>query len=421
MTTLQTGEAQPDLTASFESQATDALRQMRSALGALIAGIPGGVTKPVELQNALGIDVKLSWSVFQIIGAVDLLAGARNVPGSRAMRKLLRAAAQHGVAPSLIQRVSQATEDFDRLVRFHAGDLPTFDLMISGRASNGPNEIHLTHRRDVFRGNSHIWGVQAKTMLLAHFLQAGSDEGLTDGAAVRGLIGFRRIRPNVPWVIARARCVDMDGVVRRAPERFPLEMPADAAGGTFGAPFLTEFCSQPLPECRRIERTDGYIEHQLVEGPVGSTAAITCVMGDVVRNAATRYCDEHNRNNEYFALVRTPCEVLINDLFVDKDLFGPLKPELIVYGDLLGGPEYPAGGREPPRLPVQASADYLGRGPGVIATPDVPRYVELAQHVFDRLGWDGQRFDVYRVRVAYPILSSIVVMRHPLHERTPSP
>jgi hypothetical protein len=417
MTTLQ---ADPYRLSSFEAHAIDALREMRAALSALIGGIPGGVSKPVELQNALGIDVKLSWSVFQIVSAVDLLAGAQNVPGQRAMQKLLRAAAQHGVAPNVIQRVSQATEDFDGLVRLHAGDLSTFDLMISGRASDGPDEIHLKHRRETFRGNSHIWGVQAKTMLLAHFLQPGSEPGMTDGAAVRGLIGFRRIRPNVPWVIARARIVDMDGVVRRVPERVPLEAPPAAqTDSAAGIPFLTEFCTKPLPECRRTERTDGYIEHELVEGPVGKTAAITCMMADVVRNAASYFCDEHNRNNEYFALVRTPCEVLINDLFVHKDTFGPLKPELVVYGDLLGGPEYPAGGHEPLRLPINGSVDYLGRGPGVAATPDVPRYPELAQHVFERLGWDGQAFDVYRARIAYPILSSLVVMRHSLRERPP--
>ena len=422
MPPLQAEETSNSRVGSFEAQAVDALRQMRSALGALVGGIPGGVSKPVELQNALGIDVKLSWSVFQIVSAVDLLAGARNVPGRRAMQKLLRAAAQHGVAPHLIQRVSQAADEFDRLVRLHAGDPATFDLMISGRASDGSNEIHLTHRRDAFRCNSHIWGVQAKTMLLAHFLQPGTEYGMTDGATVRGLLAFRRIRPNVPWVIARARCVDMDGVVRRVPARVPLDASADAeAGGAVGVPFLTEFCTRPLPECRRIERTDGYVEHELVAGPVGSTAVITCMMGDVVRNAASRFCDEHNRNNEFFALIRTPCEVLINDLFVHEEMFGPLKPELIVYSDLLGGPEYPAGGHEPTRLPIHGSVDYLGKGPGVVATTDVPRYVELAQHVFDRLGWDGQRFDVYRVRVAYPILSSIIVMKHPLQDRSASP
>lgn len=402
----------------FETHAANVLRQMRGVLAQFVAAVPGGAAKPVELSKALGIDMKLSWTLFQIVGATDLLAAGQYVPRPGATRKLLRAAARHGLSNELIQRVSGATEEFERLVKVHAGDRPTFDLMISGRASNGLDKIHLTHRRDAFRANSHIWGVQAKTQLLAHFLQPGSEIGMTDGAVVRGLVGFRRIRPNVPWVIARARCVDDDGVVRRIPTRTPLETPTDETqGGATAVPFLTEFCTKPLPQCRSIQRTDGFIEHELVEGPVGSTAAFTCVMGDVVRNAAPYYRDEHNAHNEYSAFVRAPCEVLINDVFVHEDMFGPLAPELIVFGDLRGGPEYPGGGREPPRLPMDESVDYLGKGPGVVATADVPRYAELASDVFERLGWDGERFDVYRVRIMYPVVPSIVIMRHPLRER----
>lgn len=402
----------------FETEAATALRQMRGVLAQFVAAVPGGASKPVELSKALGIDMKLSWSLFQIVGATDLLAAGQYVPRPGATRKLLRAAVRHGVPTDLLERMSSAAGEFERLVKVHAGDRPTFDLMIKGRASNGLDKIHITHRRDAFRANSHIWGVQAKTRLLAHFLQPGTENGMADGAVVRGLIGFRRIRPNVPWVIARARCADDDGVVRRIPARTPLEAPAgEASSGMVAVPFLTEFCTKPLPKCRSIARTDGFMEHELVEGPVGSTAAITCVMGDVVRNAASYYRDEHNFRNEYAASVRTPCEVLINDLFVHEDMFGPLTPELVVYGDLVGGPEYPGGGREPPRLPVDESVDYLGKGPGGVATTDVPRYAELASHVFERLGWNGARFDVYRVRVAYPVVPSIVVMRHPLRTR----
>ena len=406
-------------TLPFETDAATVMRRMRGALAQLVAAVPGGASKPVEFCKALGIDMKLSWTLFQIVGATDLLAAGRYVPRPGATRKLLHAAARHGLSDDLIQRVAGASAEFERLVKVHAGDRPTFDLMISGRASNGPDWIHITHRRDAFRANSHIWGVQAKTRLLTHFLQPGSDAGMTDGAVVRGLIGFRRIRPNVPWVIARARCVDNDGVVRRIPARTPLDPPpGETPAGTEAVPFLTEFCTQPLPTCRSIHRADGFIEHELVEGPVGSTAAFTCVMGDVVRNAAPYYQDEHNPFNEYTAFVRIPCEALINDVFVHEDMFGPLTPELIVYGDFLGGPEYPAGGREPPRLPVDESVDYLGKGPDVVATADVPRYAELAHYVFERLGWDGERFDVYRVRVAYPVVPSIVIMRHPLRSRS---
>jgi hypothetical protein len=62
------------------------------------------------------------------------------------------------------------------------------------------------------------------------------------------------------------------------------------------------------------------------------------------------------------------------------------------------------------------SVTYLGKGPSVLYTADVPRYPELANYAFERLGWDGERFDVYRCRVEYPVLPSTVAMVFDLPE-----
>jgi hypothetical protein len=32
----------------------------------------------------------------------------------------------------------------------------------------------------------------------------------------------------------------------------------------------------------------------------------------------------------------------------------------------------------------------------------------MVQYVFDQLGWDGDQFEAYRCRVAYPIMPSTV-------------
>jgi hypothetical protein len=39
---------------------------------------------------------------------------------------------------------------------------------------------------------------------------------------------------------------------------------------------------------------------------------------------------------------------------------------------------------------------------------------ELCRYAFERLGWDAERFDVYRCRVEYPVLPSTVVMQFEL-------
>ena len=59
---------------------------------------------------------------------------------------------------------------------------------------------------------------------------------------------------------------------------------------------------------------------------------------------------------------------------------------------------------------------YLGKGPSVLHTPDVPRYAQMGRYVFERVGWDGDRFDVYRCRVEYPVMPSSVAMCFDLPE-----
>ena len=103
--------------------------------------------------NALGIDVKLSWSVFQIVGAVDLLAGARNVPGRRAMQKLLRAASQHGVIvkPGEVYSFNQHLGDVS-LDNGYAEALIIFNGQTVKGVGGGVCQVSTTAFRAAFNG-----------------------------------------------------------------------------------------------------------------------------------------------------------------------------------------------------------------------------------------------------------------------------
>jgi len=108
--------------------------------------------------------------------------------------------------------------------------------------------------------------------------------------------------------------------------------------------------------------------------------------------------------------------VLVLDQIVHESLFGRIKPDLLVYSGLNASEQYPRGVTRV-QLPVAEQVEYLGKGPAVLPTPHVPRYRELAEYVFERTGWDGSRFDVYRAEMRYPPIPSTVVMQHALRER----
>ena len=399
---------------SFQEQAAWVLTRLRTALAELIAAIPGGVRKAADVERALNMGGTVIWPIYRFANAHDPLAEARCIPGGALMRRFLGKAAARGIPVALIESVDQAYQAFEDLVRTHADDRRTFDTMVSAYAQGETNQLDLQHKRACFRGNSHIWGVQAETHLTCFIYQPSAvNPGLADMVGIRGLLGLRRLRPDAAWVISHIRTSDDDGVVRRAVCGEALDPEGEVP---FGVPLMRDFCSSPLPKFRSVPAESGFINMELEGNSVGNMSSVTCLIGDVARNANTRYQDEHNLWQRCQTMIRTPCEVLIQDVLVYEGTFGQISPEVLVYGDHRSVDPIPAG-RECDLLAQRESVVYLGKGSSVLHTPHVPRYPEMAQYAFDRLGWDGEKFDVYRCRVEYPVMPSSVVVRFELPQK----
>ncbi len=404
-------------TLPFERHAKQVLLRVRGAFAEIVDALPGRIARPHELCKSLKIDMKLAWKVMKVAHGADQFMVAQHIPGSNAIELFLRAASGQDVPSARIESAVSAVRDFERLIDVHAGDRTTLEMMLLSYAGEGRVQADLAQRKAAFAANGYIWGVQAATQLKVDFLHPATENGRLDIATLRGFIGLRRIRPNVPWVIARARVSDDEGKLHRAENRQPLDPAEDDSQETAGAPLLREFCSEPLPRFRRVSGPHGFLEDELVEGEVGNTGAVTCITGEVARSAASYYRAEQNRWAALVVRMHTPCEALLFDLFVHEDLFGPIEPELHVYSELAGGmPIPPIEGRERDRLPTWDIVEYLGKGTSVVHTPHVPRYAEMIRSSVDKLGWDGERFDVYRVQIQYPIIPTSVLMMQELPE-----
>ena len=401
---------------AFEQNAAVALRRLRSALSVLIGAIPGvgELRKAADLQRALGIGNTLAWQVYRLAHATDPLTEASSVPGTAGLKRLFKAAGEHGVPAEHIADSAAASAEFDELVKVHAGDRAAFDSMISGLSDEGSQLADAQQKRAAFRANSHLWGVQAKTQLGCFMYQPAADHSaLIDAAGIRGLLQLRRLRRDVSWVITSTRASDDDGVNRRNVGIEPLDPTVDAPPGFA---LLQEFCSRPLPGLRTIHHESGVISVELAGTTVGNKSAVTCLLGSSFRSFCPRYRDEHNQAVISQAKVQTPCEVLILDVLVHEELFRSASPDVLVYGDHRAVDPHPEA-RKCDLLPLRESVVYMGKGPSILQTLEVPRYPEMAQYAFDRLGWDGEKFDVYRCRVEYPVMPSSVVVRFDLPEK----
>ena len=412
---MKTDRQKPPDGGGFSQDTATAMGRLRSALGALIEAIPQPINKAADLHRTLGVDPKLGWQVFKVVNAEDTAGAGINVPKRVSMQRFLKAAAGCGVPADVIDHTSTAFNEFEDLVSEHAGDRASFESMVSAIGDQDNRaQIDLNHRRAAFRSNSHIWGVQAKTRLACFIFQPSpSNSEQKDHALIRGFVGLRRLRREGSWVVTQTKMTNVDGTDLEAPNSEPLDPSAEVA---HGVSLLEKFCSQPIPKFRGVQGKLGYFNTELEGNSVGNQSVITCMIGDVWRNVFGYYRDERNNHQLSHVMVHTPCKVLIQDVLVREGMFDSTLPEVLIYGDHRGVDPHPEG-RDCDLLTMHASVKHLGKGPLVVHTPDVPRYTEMLEYAFDRLGWDGDKFDVYRCRVEYPVMPSSVVIRFELPEK----
>jgi hypothetical protein len=392
----------------FDDAVREAVSLAQSASTALLEALPSYPRTSQELAKQLDVDKNLAWKVLRLVQERDGLAAGRFVLGTQALGILMRAAAAQGVPSGVIDRLREAGAAFERVVRTHAGDRQSMDMMLSGAGDTPDESTEMGLRRAAFRSMSYFAGVQARTQLQAFVIGPSASEGRVDGVSLRALVDLRRVRAGAPVVVGRSVCTDDGGVV--LPPGGLETLDDGVRPGEM--PLISGFCSKPLPRFRRVMGERGFLEDVLDEGPVGNTAAITVTSGEVLRSLAPRSQAPGHERAELVTRVRTPVETLVADLLVHKDLYGPLEVGVDVYCDLAGEAMRRVAERQKYRRAVTERVERLGRGVDAAHTPDVPRYTALLRHVLGRLGWEAGSFDAYRLRMEFPFVPGSVVMVH---------
>jgi len=219
------------------------------------------------------------------------------------------------------------------------------------------------------------------------------------------------LRPQVMWVKATRYWNNDDGTQMNMPQREAIDPRYD---GPDQAPLVADFCSQPPPPLRSYATPTG-TSFELVEGPVGNTGAISCVLGTIQRGIPY-YRTETNEWGEHSAICDTSAELLILDLFIHREFAFAIPPEPLLFGEMRAAVRFPGHERDRNRLPLNEQLQDLGTGPLLLATPEVPRYSLMVQSVFDRTGWDPQEFHGFRMKIAYPACPTSLVLRYRLPE-----
>ena len=391
----------------------EALQDVRRALIELYAVAGADPKNPQEVARQFGMNRNLTWKLSRVINAPDPFASLNHLPGQQGIDLALSAFEKSGVPGESITHVKTALARLEKVVDVHAGDRDHFELTLES-IGIFEREHRLDSGRELaYRGNSMIWGIQARTRFCAAFFAPNPQQPDTvDIAQVVGLIGFRRLRPSARWRLFRLQMHDdIGGAIPKA--KIPEEIQPSESGQ---APLiLPEFCSPNMPPVESVMTPDGQ-EFVLPGGPIGNQAAFDCFFGYVARGLPA-YRAPMNEFASIGAPITLPVEVLVFDLILHRDLPMASAPVVEVYGFPHGGVESPAAQTIHNLLPINQEPVGLPGNPPALATPLVPRYSQIAARVYERMGWNPGDFRGLRVEMPYAPMSSRVVLKWNLPEK----
>ena len=397
---------------SFEDDVRHSTQHIRAVVAEALTGVGTDATRPQNMARHLGLDKNLAWKISRIVTETDSLATISHLPGRSGFQILLNALAKLGANSQALQSLRNAFDSFEQMVERHCGDRDTLDMMLSHLVRDGQTSNEESLRKKAFQGNSAVWGVQARVRFTAHFIAPAVDD-LLDLGVVSGLVDFRRLRSDVPWAVATVMRYDDQG--HPLPESH-FE-PIDPAVKRDQAPLIRAFCSDPIPKLRVTQIQPGVKRHEIAEGPVGNTAACTCITGYISRAQASRYRNEQDQFGEHMATLNTPAELCIADFFVHRALSEEVKPTVHLYSQLPGGPMYPQCGRDRGELPMRERIIELGGWPPDVVTPEVPNYAKLVALAASRMRCSLGDLVGYRIKMRYPPIPTVLVFRHELPPR----
>lgn len=403
MTTLDPNPAPP-----FQAEARTVVRSVRGAFSDLLSQAGADAQDPQSISERIGLTKTLAWKVSKMVQADDPAVALQHMPGASGIRLLLRGAERAGVGPAPIRIARDAVADFERLIKVHCGDRATLDIMGGELSPSGRQQRDEQHRRMLYQGASYVWGAQARVVQKIGVVAPGASEGLLDFASVNALVDFRRLRPDVSWVMAARHGNNDDGSEMSTRAVEPID---PAFGGPDQCPLMGDFCSANLPTLERRSDRLG-VTFELVDGPIGNTGALTCVVGAIQRGIPY-YSEPSNEWGIHRAMCDVPAEVLIVDLFLHRSFAFAIPPEALLVSEMHAASGPATRDRQ---LPLNETLQDLGVGPQPPATPEVPGYKRIVRAVFERTGWNAGEFHGFRMKIAYPACPTALILRYRLPE-----
>lgn len=175
----------------------------------------------------------------------------------------------------------------------------------------------------------------------------------------------------------------------------------------FKAPILPEFSSQPLPELVTEAGDAGWVYTSLATEGIGRQSNVDVAMGMASMGLPDTFDVDGRKMFRTGTTFRTPTALLIMDVLVHRPTIKDINPYAVAFQSMPGD-EMAAVARKAPQLQVHEKVIPLGRADLATNSPEWPRYVDLLNYLASAMHWHLSEFDIYRLRVEYPVFGSVI-------------
>lgn len=380
-------------------EAEGVMRDLCRGLNRVFESLPTTISRPADVKRALRVDDPLASRLWRIASVAHPIDAVEFLPTINQLRRAVKAAQRAGAGEGPSLRAMEAVEALDVFMRTHTGDLGQFEALTSRGAADAGEALRLRHRRAAFKTNSQVWEMHARTAVVCSIFHEGATAHSEHAEVIKGYAGLQVLRPN-------RRLEVQTSVWYYTPDPQGHE-PSEHAHHPLPPALMEDFVEGPLPRMVSTPGRHGGLDTHISLPALDRSAAATFYTEQVVPDTNT--LAEPDPAWKLQALVRLPSELLHLDLWIPSGWSDPATFSERTFGCLCA-PERARECREADHIEVHSDVQtFLNvRGDEPPAAPEVARWSEAIASATARLGLSERRFDVYRCRVKFPVLHSVV-------------
>lgn len=391
---------------TFRAEVLSHLVPLRTSLRKLILEL-GSPRTPTLLQRKLNVAYTICWQIFRFVGSEDMSAEAQHAPSPGSLKRLLQVSLDAGVKPATVEAVQLAADRYEAFIQSNAEDRTAFNSMVVSTTSEPKaKKVLLQRRRAAYRAMSHVWGVQTDFYCYTALMRRDETGKGLHVAWLSLQQGVRRLSASAQ--VTLAGYILSPNPNGGPPEGLPDALDPDAAT-KYGMPILPDFSSKPIPQIETVSLPSGIHLFNMVGSELGLRSNFDFTSGFHQHRSAWRE-ETDGRRFAFLNFVNTrkPAAMVVMDLILHREDFPNVRVGQMVH-QYIDGDQSLEAARAAQQFPIDER--IKAEGPAHAADlAETPRYPELLQFAAERLGWSLADFDLYRLRIPYPIMGTATRM-----------